>query len=120
MRRILWPPQSDTYKFNVAGSTDTPCGPLNIAVVPCPSAHPASPLPASVLTFQKQGGCALSPATAHAVAGAHAAQAAGALAYVPTGHVDAVNAQEVAPAELKDPAAQGRHAAEELAPGDGE
>jgi hypothetical protein len=36
----------------------------------------------------------------HAVAGVHAAQEAGALANVPTGHVDAVNAQEVAPAAL--------------------
>jgi hypothetical protein len=53
---------------------------------------------------QKQGGCADSPGTVHAVAGEHAAQAAGALAYVPTGHVDAVYAQEVAPAGLKEPA----------------
>jgi hypothetical protein len=36
----------------------------------------------------------------HAVAGEHAAQDAGALAYVPTGHVVAVNAQEAAPAAL--------------------
>jgi hypothetical protein len=34
------------------GSTETPIGPLNAAAVPCPSAHPAAPLPASVLTFQ--------------------------------------------------------------------
>ena len=54
------------------------------------------------------------------MAGEHAAQDAGATANVPTGHVDALNAQEVAPAVLKDPAAQGRHAADELTPGEGE
>jgi hypothetical protein len=50
----------------------------------------------------------------------HAAQAAGALAYVPTGHVDAVYAQEAAPASLNAPAAHGRHVSEELAPKEGE
>ena len=50
------------------------------------------------------------------MAGEHAAQEAGALAYVPTGHVDAVKAQEAAPVVLKDPAAQGVHAAEDVAP----
>ena len=73
---------------------------LNAAAVPFPSAHPAAPLPASVLTVQEQGGCADSPGTVHAVAGEHAAQDAGALANVPTGQVVAVNAQEVAPAAL--------------------
>ena len=34
-------------------------------------------------------------------------QAAGALAYVPTGHVEELNAQEVAPATLYAPAGQG-------------
>jgi hypothetical protein len=52
----------------------------------------------------------------HAVAGEHGAHAAAPFAYVPTGHVEAVNAQDVAPCALKDPAAQGRHAAEEDAP----
>ena len=52
----------------------------------------------------------------HAVAGEHGAHAAAPFAYVPTGHVEAVNAQDVAPCALKDPAAQGRHAAEEGAP----
>jgi hypothetical protein len=52
----------------------------------------------------------------HAVAGEHAAHAAGALAYVPTGQVDAVYAQEVALAGLKEPAAQGVHTAEDCAP----
>ena len=56
----------------------------------------------------------------HAVAGTHAAHAAGPLANVPTGHVAADKEQEVAPAALNAPAAQGRHAAEELAPGEGE
>jgi hypothetical protein len=74
---------------------------------PCPSAHPAVPLPASVLTFQKQGGCADSPGTAHAVAGEQAMQEEGAAAYVPMGHVEAVYAQEAAPAALYAPAAQG-------------
>jgi hypothetical protein len=55
-----------------------------------------------------------------AVAGEQGAQAAAPLANEPTGHVAAVNAQEVAPATLYAPAAQGRHAAEELAPGEGE
>jgi hypothetical protein len=41
-----------------------------------------------------------SPGTVHAVAGEHGAHAAVPFAYVPTGHVDAVNAQEVAPAAL--------------------
>ena len=49
------------------------------------------------------------------MAGEHAAQDAGALACVPTGHVVAVKAQEAAPWALNRPAAQGRHAAEELA-----
>jgi hypothetical protein len=46
----------------------------------------------------------------------HAAQEAGALAYVPTGHVDAVYAHEVALAGLKEPAAQGVHTEEDCAP----
>ena len=41
------------------------------------------------------------------MAGEHGAHAAVPFAYVPTGHVDAVNAQEVAPAVLYNPAAQG-------------
>ena len=52
------------------------------------------------------------------MAGEHAAQEAGALANVPTGHVDAVNAQEEAPAALKEPPAQGVHAVEDTAPVD--
>jgi hypothetical protein len=56
----------------------------------------------------------------HAVAGTQAAQEAGPLANVPTGHVADVNAQEMAPAVLNAPAAQVRHAAAELAPVAGE
>ena len=44
-----------------------------------------------------------------AVAGEHGAQEAGGLAYVPTGHEAAVNAQEVAPAALYAPAGQLKH-----------
>jgi hypothetical protein len=51
-----------------------------------------------------------------AVAGEQAVQAAVPFAYVPTGHVVAVKTQAVAPAALNAPAAQGAHAAEELAP----
>ena len=43
-------------------------------------------------------------------------QEEGGLAYVPAGHVDAVYAHEDAPATLCASAAQGRHAAEEVAP----
>jgi hypothetical protein len=60
-----------------------------------------------VLTFQKHGGCADSPGTVHAVAGEHAAQAAGAFAYVPTGQLVELKAQVVAPAGLYAPAGQG-------------
>ena len=52
----------------------------------------------------------------HAVAGEHGAHAAVPFAYDPTGHVATVNGQDVAPCALKDPAAQGRHTAEEDAP----
>jgi hypothetical protein len=52
IRRTRWPPQSPTNMLRETGSTDTPCGLMNAAAVPCPSAHPAVPLPASVLTFQ--------------------------------------------------------------------
>ena len=52
----------------------------------------------------------------HAVAGEHAAHAAGALANVPAGHGVGVNAQAAAPAALNAPAAQGRHAALDVAP----
>ena len=52
----------------------------------------------------------------HAVAGEHVTQEAGALANVPTGHVDAVCTQEVAPAVLYDPAAHGVHTAENELP----
>ncbi len=38
---------------------------------------PAPPSPASVLTFQKQGGCASSPATGQAVAGVQGTTTAG-------------------------------------------
>jgi len=75
-RRMRLPAHSPTNAFSDAGSTATPCGPLNIAAAPCPSAPPAAPLPASVLTFQKQGGCAESSGTGHAVAGEHGARAA--------------------------------------------
>ena len=50
------------------------------------------------------------------MAGEHAAHAAVPFTYVPTGHVDAANAQEVAPWALKDPPAQERQEMEELAP----
>ena len=50
------------------------------------------------------------------MAGEHGAHAAVPFAYVPTGHVATVNGQDVAPCALKDPAAQGRHTAEEDAP----
>ena len=52
MRRTRLLKSSPTYRLSEAGSTDTPTGKLNAATVPCPSAHPAAPLPASVLTFQ--------------------------------------------------------------------
>jgi hypothetical protein len=52
----------------------------------------------------------------HAVVGEHGAHAAVPFAYDPTGHVATVNGQDVAPCALKDPAAQGRHTAEEGAP----
>ena len=52
----------------------------------------------------------------HAVAGEQGSHAAVPFAYVPTGHVDAVKAQEAAPCALKAPAAQGMQEAEEGAP----
>ena len=52
----------------------------------------------------------------HAVAGEQGAHAAVPCAYVPTGQVDAVYAQEVAPCALKAPAAQLAQAALEAAP----
>ncbi len=52
-----------------------------------------------------------------AVAGEQGTQAAVPLAKVPIGQVVAVKAQVAAPWGLKDPAAQGRHAAVEFAPG---
>jgi hypothetical protein len=52
----------------------------------------------------------------HAVAGEHAAHAAGALAYVPTGHVEELNAQEGAPATLNTPTAHKRQAVLEVLP----
>jgi hypothetical protein len=118
MARTRRPEKSPTYTRSETGSTDTPTGWLNIAAVPGPSAQPRVPLPASVLTFQKQGGCAARPAVAHAVAGEQGAHAAGPLANVPAGHVAAVNAQEVEPWALKEPAAQGRQLAAEGAPAD--
>ena len=48
-----------------------------------------------------------SPEAAHPAKEEHGAQDAGAAANVPAGHVAAVNAQEVAPAVLYNPAAQG-------------
>ena len=99
MRRTRLLPISPTYTFE-NGSTETPKGLWKTAAVPCPSTQPSAPLPASVLTFQKQGGGEANPGAVHAVAGEHAAQEAGGLAYVPTGHVDALYAQEVAPAVL--------------------
>jgi len=107
---------SPTYKLKVIGSTDKPTGESNAATVPCPSAHPAVPFPASVLTFQKHAGCAVSPITVQAVTGEQGAQAEVSLAYVPTGHVVAVNAQVVEPRILKEPALQGRHVVKELPP----
>ncbi len=84
-----------------------------MAFAPAPSANAPAPLPARVPTLQKQRGCAVSPAVAHAVAGEQAAQAAVPFANVPSGHVAAVYAQEAAPAALKAPAAQGVGACEE-------
>jgi hypothetical protein len=49
----------------------------------------------------------------HAVAGEHTVQEAGEAANVPTGHVEAVYAQVVAPAALYAPAGQGEGSAEE-------
>ena len=58
----------------------------------------------------------MSPGTVHAVVGEHAAQDAGELAYVPTGHVAAVYAQEEAPAGLKEPTGHRAQVALEAAP----
>ncbi len=88
---------------------------LKDAPVPLPSANELQPLPASVLTFHWQGGCAYSPATTHAVAGKHATHAAVPFAYVPAGHVVAVYAQDGAPAGLYAPAGQGAHDEEDTA-----
>ena len=84
-------------------------GLLKDAPVPVPSANVLCPLPASVLTFQWQGGCADSPSMTHAVAGLHGTHAAVPLACVPAGHGVAVNAQAGAPARLYAPAGQGAH-----------
>lgn len=120
MRRTRLPEKSPTSTLCDTGSTDTPWGALNTAAAPWPSAHPSAPLPASVVTFQAQGGCAVKPATEHAVAGEQGTHAAAPPAKVPTGHVVALNAQDVAPWGLKAPAAQEAHAPAEGAPVDSE
>ena len=56
-----------------AASKATPAGSENDAKVPRPSADPAVPVPASVVTFQKHGGCDARPVIEHAVAGTHGA-----------------------------------------------
>lgn len=120
MRRTRLPVQSPTSTLSDTGSTDTPCGWLNTAAVPCPSAHPEAPLPASVVTFQTQGGCAARPATVQAVAGEQGAHSAAPPAKVPTGHVEALYAHKVAPCVLYDPAAQAAQESAEGAPVDSE
>jgi hypothetical protein len=60
---------SAMYMMREAGSMATPVGPWNSADVPTPSTQPLAPLPASVLVYQKQGGCAVRPSTLQAVAG---------------------------------------------------
>jgi hypothetical protein len=52
MRRTRCPLWSQTSTVVEIGSTDKPIGVVNHAAVPCPSTHPAVPLPASELTFQ--------------------------------------------------------------------
>ena len=101
-----------------------PTGLLKLAAVPTPFTRRPPPnvlfpnlSPASVAAFQWQGGCALKPGTVQAAAGWHATHAAVPFAYVPTGQVEAEKAQEVAPAVLNAPAAQGRQVAEVDAPG---
>ena len=47
-----FPLKSLTYTFKDDGLTEIPNGPLKRAVAASPSPHPATPLPASVLTFQ--------------------------------------------------------------------
>ena len=66
--RMRWLYMSATMMLPL-GSRATPEGLLKDAPVPLPSANELHPLPASVLTFHWQGGCAGSPATTHAVAG---------------------------------------------------
>ena len=100
IRRTREPETSPTSTLDVAGSNSMPCGLLNVADAPCPSAEPEAPLPASVLTFQRQKGGAVRPLTVHAVAGKQGSHAAGAAAYVPTGHEAAVYEQDNAPCSL--------------------
>ena len=75
--------------------------PLNAAAAPTPSAKPAAPLPASVVTLQANAGCAASPAVGHADAGAHGVGAsASAGQKAPGGHTSGE------PEPQKEPAGQ--------------
>ena len=87
MRRTRCPVFSLKSRFSDKGSKDTPRGPLSAAAVPCPSTHPAAPLPASVLTLHTQGGCADRPGRGQAVAGEQGELPAPPPAqYAPVGH----------------------------------
>ena len=113
---MRFPPQSPTYTLDVTASKDTPIGYVNIAETPSPSAQPEVPLPASVLTFQTQSGCALNPATGHAVAGEQGEHAAAPFEKLPVGQLVAVKGHDDIPCALYAPAAQGRQDEDEAAP----
>ena len=102
-------------KTSPDGSETSPVGLLKSAVRE-PSIAPALPDPAKEVTVQSHGGCALSPATVHAVEGMHGAHAAVAFAKVPTGHVVDVYEQLIAPCALKPPGVQATHTDVEFAP----
>ena len=85
MARIKCPMYSATYTTSL--TLQRPAGPLKAARVPAPLVDALTPLPASVLTFQKQGGCAASPGTVQAVAGEQGTAAVPPPAqYAPMGH----------------------------------
>jgi len=85
-------------------------GVLNVAARPTPLAAPATPLPASVLTFQKHAGCAARPTNGHAVAGTHGAcPAAPPAQKKPATHN--VGVEDVDPAAQPKPGAAAAHAA---------
>ncbi len=70
---------------------------MKVAAVPWPLPKDALALPARVVTFQTQGGSALSPSTAQFAGVMQGEQAAVPLAYVATGQVVAVKVHVVAP-----------------------